>query len=179
MINNRQAFTLLELIVVISLIGTILFFAIPRMDGSLVTNESRNVSKWIILNIAELKDQSVRMQKKMVFHIDMDRNHFQIESGPDDQGSSDRFDDGFDDNATDKQSPEENIFKLPAGYRITAVLFSNDKRVSSGTATIRFYPKAYSDRAVIHLADRQNRKRSYVVEAFLPRVMIYEDHVGF
>jgi hypothetical protein len=158
MLNNMRAFTLVEIIVVISLIGTMLFFAIPRMQGSVSSDESRDISRWIILNVADLKTKSVQNQERLVLSIDLDGNFFRI------TGESMEIDDGLD---------------LPPGYRLTAVSFSKDRQISSGIATIRFFPEGYSDRAIIHMTDRQNRNRSFLVEAFLPRVKIHDDHIAF
>lgn len=158
MLENNRAFTLVEIIVVISLIGTMLFFAIPRMQGSLLSDDSREISKWLILNIADLKNKSVQTQQKFILYVDMDGNHFRIE---DESGNAE---DGID---------------LPPGFQVTSVMFSKDKRITNGIAEIRFFPEGYSDRAIIYLTDRQSRSKSYFVEAFLLRVKIHDDHFTF
>jgi Tfp pilus assembly protein PilE len=163
MLKNMRAFTLVEIIVVISLIGTMLFFAIPRMQGSVLSDESRDISRWIILNVADLKNRSVQNQERFVLSIDLDGNFFRIKSESI-TGESTEIDDGLD---------------LPPGYRLTAVSFSKDRQISSGSAAIRFFPEGYSDRAIIHMTDRQNRNTSFLVEAFLPRVKIHDDHIAF
>lgn len=181
MLKNRQAFTLIEVIVVISLMGVMLFFAAPRMDGFLLQDESRQVSKWIVLNTADLKNKSTQEQKTFILNIDLDDNRFQIidaSANP----SKGAMADGFVDAAMDEEFSGENAekrFDLPQGYQLNRVLFPDDRRVSSGVAAVCFYPRGYSDRAIIHITDRQNGRKSYAIEAFLPHVKIHDDHIQF
>lgn len=180
--NNTRAFTLVEIIVVMALIGTILFFAVPRMEGTLLSDESRKVSRWIVLNVAELKNKSVQEQTAYILYVDMDQNLFEIGRGSGDQFSGDPSIDGdalMDAGLLEAEENRRQRFELPRGYRLTSVRFSEESRKTSGTATIRFYPKGYSDRASIHIRDRDNRQKIYVVEPFLARVKIHDDHVRF
>lgn len=187
MLKNRQAFTLIEVIVVISLMGVMLFFAAPRMDGFLQQDESREVSKWILLNIADLKNKSAQEQKTFILNIDLDGNRFQIidaSAGPSEEAmaAEGAMADGFVDETMDGEFSGENAgksFELPQGYQLNQVLFSDDRRVSNGVAAVVFYPRGYSDRVIIHITDRQNRRTSYAIEAFLPHVKIHDDHIQF
>ncbi|MBU1161919.1 MAG: prepilin-type N-terminal cleavage/methylation domain-containing protein, partial [Proteobacteria bacterium] len=46
-----KGFTLIELIVVISLISIMLFFAIPRFQSNVLSDSTKEVSRWILLKI--------------------------------------------------------------------------------------------------------------------------------
>lgn len=173
MVKNPHAFTLVEIIVVISLISILLLFAAPKMDGLLLDDDARKVSKWIILNVVDLKDKSVQMQKRFVLTIDMDGNAFRISDA-----SGDMPDESFPDGEIHAEAAEKT-FDLPPGYRVNSVLFSQGRHIAGGAVDVAFYPEGYSDRAIIHLTDRQNRKKSYTIEAFLPHVTIHDDHVQF
>lgn len=164
-VTNRQAFTLIELIVVISLIGTMLFFAVPRLQQSMFANETKKVSRWILLNVSALKDKAFKTQQRHVLHVDMVENRFWISHAA----------------MTEKllARAEKDGFSLPEGFRLLDVEFPGDRRVSGDTAAINFYPKGYSDRAIIHLADDNNRRRSYLVEPFLPRAKLKHKYVSF
>ncbi len=184
MIHTR-GFTLIEIIVVLSLIGIMLFFSAPRMEGFLSKDESRAVSRWIVLNIAELKKTSVETQNAHILYVDLDGNRFQIaRSFPENRGEDFFTASGTEtpDAVLSDQTPretEKTIFELPGGYRLTSVHFSREKLISSGTAAIRFSPKGYSDQAIIHMIDNANRRKSYRIDAFLPKVKIHDDHVTF
>ncbi len=173
MIKNPHAFTLVEIIAVISLISIVLLFAAPRMDGMLFGDDARKVSKWIILNVADLKEKSVRMQKRFVLTIDMNGNAFRIS-----EATGDAADGPFPDNNIKAEAAEKS-FDLPQGFRVNSVLFPKERHVDGSTVDVGFYPDGYSDRAIIHLTDRKNRKKSYTIEAFLQRVTIHDDHVQF
>ena len=185
LLKNTRAFTLIEIIVVLSLIGTMLFFALPRMEGFREGTDRREVSKWILLNVTHLKNKAVETQTQYVLFIDMDTHRFRIamqkpaipEDFPED--SSGEYDhDPFDPDSA-RQEAEEQTFELPQGFRLTSVHYSADHTETSGTAEIRFHPKGYSDQAIIHVTDRRNRQQSYLVEAFLPHVKIHDEHITF
>ncbi len=169
MLNNKYAFTLVEIIAVISLIGITLFFAAPRLEGFLFRDESRTVSRWIILNVADLKKKSVQTHQQFVLYIDLDSNSLWIDIASGNALSDENV----------LSETRQQTFELPPGFRINSVLFPPDRRISSGAAAVAFYPNGYSDRAVIHLTDRQNQRKSYIIEAFLPNVSIHDDHVRF
>ena len=164
-VRNRQAFTLIELIVVISLIGTMLFFAVPRLEQSMFANKTKKVSRWILLNVNSLKDKAVKKQIRHVLYADIANNRFWISNAAmtEDQLSDAR----------------EKGFSLPEGFRLIDVAFPDDRKISGGTAAIHFYPKGYSDQAIVHLADDNNRRRSYLIEPFLPRAKIKHEYVEF
>ena len=184
-LKDIRAFTLIEIIVVLSLIGTMLFFALPRMEGFREGADRREVSKWILLNVKHLKNKAVETQTQHVLFIDMDTNRFRIamqqiaiaeDHIEDSAGEYGRY--SFDPDNT-RQEAEEQTFELPQGFRLTSVHYSADHTVTSGTAEIRFHPKGYSDRAIIHVTDRRNRQQSYLVGAFLPHVKIHDEHITF
>lgn len=195
--EDARAFTLIEIIVVLSLIGTMLFFALPRMEGFREGTDRREVSKWILLNIAHLKNKAVETQTQHVLFIDMDTHRFRIAmqkpaiaddqtedgqeigfGGPHPASSGEYGHDPLDPDDGLREA-EEKTFELPRGFRLTAVHYSPDHAVTSGTAEIRFHPKGYSDQAIIHLTDRRDRRQSYLVEAFLPHVTIHDEHITF
>jgi len=78
--NKNQAFTLIELIVVIALISIVLAFAIPRLDNSFFSNNKRKLSSWILLNVKSLKEKAVREQTKNILVVDIDNNQMWVSS---------------------------------------------------------------------------------------------------
>jgi len=170
--NKNQAFTLIELIVVIALISIMLAFAIPRLDNSFFSNNKRKLSSWILLNVKSLKEKAVREQTKNILAVDIDNNQMWIFSEPESAESAQS------ENAP-VAAPEKNEYKLPDGYRLMDVEFLNDEKITSGTAEIHFYPQGYSDKALIHIEDRDENRYSYLIEAFLLHVKIEAQYVDF
>jgi len=164
--NNGQneGFTLLELIVVISLLGIMLVLTVPRFHETLFLDESKTSSRWIIGKIQALKEAAVRNQKNYTLHIDLD---------------SDRFWE-----TDESMSPETteaaavNAEPLPGGLRITDIEYPVRGKINSGQADIEFYKNGYSDKVFIHLQDGETQV-SYLIEPFLSEVSRYETTIGF
>ena len=169
--TNNSAFTLIELIVVISIISILLAFSLPRLDVSFFSDNDRKISSWILVNVKALKEKSVREQTLFVLNIDLDNNQMWSSSG-------------FVAEVTEEadetvETPKENVYKLPSGYRLTDVEFIDEDKITSGIAEIHFYHKGYSDKALIHIEDDDNLHYSYLIEPFLPHVKIIDEYIEF
>jgi len=164
--NNGQiyGFTLLELIVVISLLGIMLVLTVPRFHETLFLDESKTSSRWIIGKIQALKEAAIRNQKDYTLHIDLDSERYW--------------------ETNDSMSPEDienaslNGAALPDGLKITDIEYPIHGKINSGQADITFYKGGYSDKVFIHLQDGDSDV-SYLVEPFLSEVNRYEAYVGF
>lgn len=158
--SNNQAFTLIELIVVISVISVLLAFSLPRLDVSLFSDKKRSISSWIVLNARELKEKAMQEQVLLVLNIDLDNNQMWVSVGP-----------------MTEDTPKTEEFKVPSGYTLMDVEFMNEQKINRGIAEIYFYPKGYSDKAVIHIEDKDNDQYSYLIEPFLPHVKVFEKYI--
>jgi general secretion pathway protein H len=151
--GHPSGFTLLELIVVISLLGIMLVLAVPRFHETLFLDESKTNSRWVIGKIQALKEAAVRNQKNYTLHIDLDSERFW--------------------ETDESMSPEAienaglNATSLPSGLKII-----------SGQAEITFYKMGYSDEVFIHLQEGESQV-SYRIEPFLSEVGRYENYIGF
>jgi len=166
---GNQAFTLIELIVVISMISILLAFSIPRLDISFFSDNERKLSSWILLNVKALKEKSVKEQTLNVLNVDLDNNQmwpsagFVVENNEEDT----------------EDMPPENVYKIPSGYRLVDVEFVNEDKITKGIAEIHFYRKGYSDKALIHIEDDDNLQYSYLIEPFLPHIKITDEYIEF
>lgn len=149
-----------------------LAFAIPRLDNSFFFNNKRKLSSWILLNVKSLKGKAVREQTKKILAVDIDNNQMWIFSEPESAESVQS------ENAPG-DAPEKNEYKLPDGFRLMDVEFLNNEKISSGIAEIHFYAQGYSDKALIHVEDRDENRYSYLVEPFLLHVKIEAQYVEF
>jgi len=73
-----KGFTLIELIVVISLISIMLFFAIPRFQSNVLSDSTKEVSRWILLKIPYIKGMAAKEQKRYILHVGLDSNRLWI-----------------------------------------------------------------------------------------------------
>lgn len=159
---DDRGFTLIELIVVILLISIVMVFAAPRLDVSFFSDQERKLSAWILLTVKSLKENAVKTQTLNTLHIDLDANRMWTSMGE----------------VTD-ETPRENEYVLPAGYRLMDVQFPEMDKITREIAVIRFYKKGYSDKALIHIEDNDDIQSSYLIEPFLPHVKISDTYIEF
>lgn len=163
--NSHDGFTLIELIVVISLIALILFAAIPRFQDTVLSDNTKKTSRWIIAKAETLKQSAVHDQKLYVLHISPDSGRLWITNPAMSENELE--------NAT------QNAFKLPSDVKVLDVEYPDDKKIEVGWADINFYEKGYSDMAIIHIENSANEQLSFVIEPFLPHIRIYQKYVRF
>ena len=161
----NQGFTLIELIVVITLISLMLFFAIPRFQVDVLSDNTNKVSRWIMLKVHSLKEKAVREQKLYVLHISLDSNRLWVTSEIMSQ--------------EELQATEANGYELSNDINLLDVEYPDEEKISVGRADIYFYKKGYSDKAIIHISNDDNERRSFLIEPFLSRVRLYNKYIGF
>ena len=161
----NQGFTLIELIVVITLISLMLFFAIPRFQVDVLSDNTNKVSRWIMVKVHSLKEKAVREQKLYVLHISLDSNRLWVTSEIMTK--------------EELQATEANGYELSNDINLLDVEYPDEEKISVGQADIYFYKKGYSDKAIIHISNDDNERRSFLIEPFLSRVRLYKKYIGF
>ena len=161
---RRGGFTLIELIVVMALLSLTLAIAMPRLQDFLLIDHAKKAGRWIILKVPSLKDRAIREQKTYRMHVDIDADRIWI---------------------SDETMNEEQLldaarqgFELTGQLDVLDVEYPDADKVSSGLADIRFHPQGYSDRAIIHLKDDEDRM-SFQIEPFLSNVIMVEDYISY
>lgn len=163
--DQNNGFTLIELIVVISLISLTLFFAIPRFKDSVLSDNTKKVSRWIITKVLTLKKRAVRDQKLYILHVNLDSNRLWMT----DELMSEQ----------EVQNAAQDAYELPDDIQVLDVEFPGEEIISEGRAYIYFYKRGYSDKAMIHVENNDNEQLSFLIEPFLTRVKVYEKYEGF
>jgi len=135
--SNNFAFTLIELIVVISLISILLAFSIPRLDVSFFSDNKRKISSWILINVKALKEKSVRDQTLQILNIDLDNNSMWSSSGL----VTEEMTEEITEEMSEEEISKENEYQVPSGYRLRDVEFLNEDKITKGIAEIHFYRK--------------------------------------
>jgi general secretion pathway protein H len=164
-LSGNRAFTLVEMIVVTALISIMLVVAIPRLDGGLFTDGSDETARWIVANVRQLKEKSIVDQKTYLLNVSPDIRRLWI------------TDDSMTDEDTDAASEEG--FRLPRGMTIDHVAFSKTERFTGGTIPIGFYPKGYSDKAVIRMRTNDGDRLAFFIEPFLPGARLVRGSQGW
>ena len=164
-LKQYRGFTFIELVVVISLISIMLFLAIPKFQSSFLSNSTKAVSRWILINIPGLKEKAQKEQKSYVLHVDFDANKLWI------SGETDS-DEGL-------QPDGSRGYQLPEDVRLLDVEYPDQKTISTGDAQIHFDERGYSNKAIIHIENSDKERYSFVIEPFFRQVRLYQKYVGF
>jgi general secretion pathway protein H len=162
--TRSGGFTLMELIVVVTLLSILLVFAIPRFQSTMFQDDVKRSSRWIIAEIQMLKESAVRDQKQYTLHINLDNNT------------------AWETNESMSQEDQEKALlaanQIPGSLKIIDVDYPSRGLVNTGVADIRFFKGGYSDKAMIHTEDGETRW-SFLVEPFLSEVRLIEEYAGF
>lgn len=163
--EKNSGFTLIELVVVISLISIMLFFSLPRFRVSAITDSKKEASRWVMTKVRMLKTAAVANQTLYVLVASIDNNKFWVvdESMPPEM----------------LVETEQTGYELPPDLRIVDIEYPEKGKIALGTAEIRFYKNNYSDKALIHMEDLNSGRFSLLIEPFLPDVKFFENHIGF
>jgi prepilin-type N-terminal cleavage/methylation domain-containing protein len=157
-------FTLIELVVVIALIGTMLLFAVPNLQR-LFVDDTRKTSQWILLQVPKHRALAVSETRIYTLHVDMSEQKLWF-------SSMDMSDEALD-------SAMDRGIELDNSVRLLDVAYSYGDSVNSGEALILFYPKGYSDKAIIHIEEKNGNRRSFKFEPFLTQVELIEGYADF
>ena len=162
--EQSRGFTLLELIVVISLMGIMLIFTVPRFHETLFLDKTKTGSRWVIGKIQALKEAAIRNQKQYSLHINLDTEQF----WETDASMSDE----------ELENAALNADSLPSGLKIADIEYPIRGKINSGQTDITFYKNGTSDKVLIHLRDG-DKYVSYLIEPFLSEVTRYEMYASF
>jgi len=161
---GHMGFTLIELTVVIALISIIFFVSLPRIKNDIFIDQTKKTSRWLLTSVRYLKETSIRGQMDHALNVDMDNGKFWI--------SHDSMAEEI------REKSETGGLTLSDGMRVQDVEFAGNRKMSNGVVQIQFYAKGYSDNAMIHVVNEDDRELSYHITPFLPRMKIIEAYVG-
>lgn len=162
--RRRNGFTLIELVVVIALVGIMLLVAIPNFQH-LFGDNARKTSQWILLRVPSVRDRAVSENQIYALHVDMDNRKLWFSNGS-----------MLDEDLT---SAMESGLQLSDDIQILDVLYVDEGPINGGDAPIFFYPKGYSDKAILHLEKDDGARLSFLFEPFLKQVEMIDGYVDF
>jgi prepilin-type N-terminal cleavage/methylation domain-containing protein len=158
-------FTLLELLVVISLISLLFFFAIPRFEGGLLADASRQSILQMKQAIEAAKAEAEEEQLDYALHLALDTRQWWTTNEA--MGEEERI------------TARRQGVSWADGLQVESVSFPDGETAASGEVALYFYKKGYSDRARIYLRRDDGTLAALLVEPFLSEVRIENDHVSF
>lgn len=192
--KRASGFTLIEIMVVLVIIGTVIATIAPKLvDRKMRMRES--VRKLATLtreihNASRLYNATYRLVIKM---DDKKGHSYTVESAPgnvtlltEDQAEAEaKANSGknkedlpksdFSEDARVLKRPEE----LPKGFYIGSVEYGNRKEeISEGVAYIHFFPQGLTEEAVIHLTDKKSLNWTIALHPITGRADLYEKDVS-
>jgi len=163
--TNQDGFTLIELIVVISLMGLMLFFTLPRLGDNPFLEDSKQSSRWLIGKVQTLKERAIREQKQHSLHFDLDSGRI--------------WETNESMSAEDIENAALNSsYSLPDDLRIIDIEYPHKGKTYSGQAEITFYKAGYTDKVLVHMQEEESYL-SFLIEPFLANVQFFESYTGF
>ncbi len=165
MLNSREGYTLIELIVVIVLIGLIMTLSLPRFQYSMLTDDLKGSTRRMVGTIRSLRDVALREQRAYDLRIDLESNSFWIDSPAMTEN--------------ERATAREKASCLPEGVHILDVWYSGEGKKMMGETFIRFNRKGYIRPSVIHLGSDDGRRFTLVLSPFLGKIEMLEEYVDF
>ena len=162
--TRSNGFTLIELVVVIALIGIMLFVAVPNFQD-LFNDDTRKTSQWILLQVPKHRALAVSETRTYALHLDMAEQRLWFSH--------------MDMSDEELQSAEDRGLELDDSVRLLDVAYSYGDSSNSGEALILFFPKGYSDKAIVHMEGEDSDRLSFVFEPFLTQVEMIEGYADF
>jgi len=143
---HPRGLTLLELMVVISILGLMLFFVVPNMDKILPSARINGATRAIAATIGFARSQAIFTGKPYEVHFQIDESWYQMLSY--DQVEAGPYGGGL--------RPRKAY--LPGKVRIRDIQFATGTKKESGLVKVRISPLGRFDEFVIHLVDRRRRQ---------------------
>ncbi|MFH1984358.1 MAG: prepilin-type N-terminal cleavage/methylation domain-containing protein [Pseudomonadota bacterium] len=154
-----RGFTLLELIVVVSLISIMFFFAVPKFANTAFSDARFRTARWIVQRAGDLRAEAVEKGASRFLVVDLDEGRlWAATSSP--AAENGRSEDG------------PTGYRMPQGLEITRVVFTDGTSVTAGRAMIRFSADGVASGAVIAIAKAGREVMSLEIEPFLPEVRV-------
>jgi len=159
--SKISGFTLVELIVVISIVSLLLLFSLPVFRSiDLFSDSTRQVGD-IVRLVNDLKSRSIEQDKDFILNIDAGAGVLWV------------TDDAMDEEAV--ILAKDKGVQLSEGLTLLDVEFPRSKQ-TDGEYQIKFRKQGYSDFVFIHLMDDEENI-TLKIEPFLSQVQVLESHI--
>ncbi len=145
------------------MISIMFFVTLPRIKNDIFIDQTKKTSRWLLTSVRYLKEVSIRDQMDHTLNVDMENGKFWVS----DALMAEEM----------REKSKTGGLTLSDGIQIRDVAFSGNRKMTDGVAQIQFYAKGYSDNAMIHVVNEDDRELSYHISPFLPRMKIIEGYV--
>lgn len=161
---KTPGFTLIELIVVISLLSLLLLFSFPMLSNVSFFKNTTGDSNDLIRLVNDLKKRAVQNNTDYILHFDITAQTLWVTS------------EGMDDEQ--KEGAREEGVPMAENFSILGVELKDDSSDAYDNPSIRFRKQGYSDFALVHLT-REQTDITLKVEPFLSQAQWIEQRIHF
>ncbi len=158
----ESAFTLVEMLIVCTLISIVLAIGVPTLRNTLFTDDLSASSRKIIGMVKGMREKSIRYQQGLVLRIDMEQGTLWHEE----------------ENLEGVEVQESDKITLPDNVKITDVWTRTDGKTDFGSLSLWITKRGYMDNTVIHLNDDDDSIRSIVFSPFLGSIKVFDEYVN-
>ncbi len=155
------AFTLLELIVVVAVIGTVLVLTLPRLQLPGVHDDLEAAARQLIQAHGRLRDEAVGRQQRHTLHLDLDRQRIWITHAAMDEEQT--------------RAAADEGYRLPRRVRLERLRLPEDRDISAGAYGVDYFPDGHSFMAAVELAESEGRRLTLRIEPFLSAVRVVDE----
>ncbi|MBY0369849.1 type II secretion system GspH family protein [bacterium] len=191
--RSRSGFTLIEIMIVLAIIGTVLALGLPAIQRVTYQRINSTTRKYVGL-IRTVRNDAVLMNNIYRLVIDFDEHTYYIESqreakllGAPDPNAS-RSKKKNDKKEKDEEPPSNFDFAqkynkkpvpMPDGVEFDGVLKEREGLVKEGKAYVHFFPNGFNEQAILYLKREGSQVVSYSlwVRPTSGRVDIYQEYV--
>ncbi len=153
---------------IIWLIGLLFLTSMPKLSNFLYQGDLRRVARSLKAAVYLLRSKSILTNRNTVLHIDLDKGAYwgAYESPEDEPGVS-----------ADDEASLVSLRELPKDIRFVDALNINSSKVNTGQLSSLFNSKGVFEETVLHLADRNDRVLTIVINAYTGRFLLYDEYV--
>ena len=165
-VPRRRGFTLLELLIVITIVAVVVAVGLPRFESAFDVQIKSAIRKLIGTVRYSFYESAIRKGYYRLFY-DIDNQGYYVRR----LGTTGEF---LQDDSTLVQDE-----KLPEGIYFTDVVTLHSGKEDKGAPFTQFFPNGFAELTVIHLRDDYGAQYTLLVQPLTARVEVYDRYVDF
>lgn len=154
-------FTLIELVVVLTILGVVALVALPRLEGAFFGGYLESSARRLAGMIRYTQSRAALSGKEYRLYYDLDRGEYWIV--------------GKGEENLEEEGAEEKRRHLLEGVRFQNIIIRSAGRVSGGIASSWFSPQGWVEEVSIHLRDERGEELFVLIRGPGGRVRIVEE----
>ena len=161
--DSSHGYTLVELVVVLALMGTLLGFVVPRIDAIVPGGVEKTAIRWLTTTPHALRQKALSENRTYILILDRGLGRAWISHS------------GHLTDAERVRAVEAGI-RLPSSLQVRLLSAGRPDGPGPDRWTVRFHPNGTADGAVIDLTDTDGIEWSLLIEPYLPTVKVVRGH---